>query len=205
MEGGTAEVKRRPRSISMLHAFDLNLDKKKKKIQHAVDAALDLPPLADQHPTTLRLLAALAALSDAVYTATVADVGRELPIELLSGGSSSAATARLLHFRPAGGHGSSHRHDRRHDRSPLDDLGSDDDDEDDEEDLESPQQWGLWRLRLPSGRGDDDGSDGGEAKPLFECLVVAFRGTASPADVLIDAAIAPEALAPRGAYSSSSS
>ena len=129
MEGGTAEVKRRPRSISMLHAFDLNLDKKKKKIQHAVDAALDLPPLADQHPTTLRLLAALAALSDAVYTATVADVGRELPIELLSGGSSSAATARLLHFRPAGGHGSSHRHDRRHDRSPLDDLGSDDDDD----------------------------------------------------------------------------
>ena len=201
--------------------------KKKKTSQHAVDAALDLPPLADQHPTTLRLLAALAALSDAVYSATVADVGRELPIDELSSSSSAAAaagggaarppaaatatatataTARLLHFRPAGGHGSSHHHHRRrHNRSPLEDVGrDDDDDDDDEEDLESPQQWGLWRLRLFPRDGDNDG--GREtARPPFECLVVAFRGTASPADVLIDAAIAPEALAPLGAYSSSRS
>ena len=179
-------------------------------------AALHLPPLADQHPATLGLLAALAALSDAVYTATVADVGRELPIEITSSSSSASAsssgraataaavaTARLLHFRPAGGHHHG-RHDHRHPRSPLDDLVSDDDEDDEdggEEDLESPQQWGLWRLRLPHG-GSSGGGGGGEQ---LECLVVAFRGTASPADVLIDAAIALEALAPLGAYSSSRS
>ena len=196
---------------------DLNNKKKKTfHFQHAVDAALDLPPLADQHPATLGLLAALAALSDAVYTATVADVGRELPIEITSSSSSASAsssgraataaavaTARLLHFRPAGGHHHG-RHDHRHPRSPLDDLVSDDDEDDEdggEEDLESPQQWGLWRLRLPHG-GSSGGGGGGEQ---LECLVVAFRGTASPADVLIDAAIAPEALAPLGAYSSSRS
>ena len=167
-----------------------------------MDAALDLPPLADQPAATLHLLAALAALSDSVYSATVAEVGRELPIEIESSPASTSsgatATARLLHFRPAGGHGSHHSHHRQHPRSPLDDLGSDDGEE--EEDLESPQQWGLWRLRLPDG---GNGGGGGGSGDVLECLVVAFRGTASPADVLIDAAIAPEALAPRGAYSNS--
>ena len=180
-----------------------------RRHQHAVDAALDLPPLADQHPATLRLIAALAALSDEVYRATLADVGRDLQIELPStwgggggGGDGDGATARLLHFRPAGGHGGSRRRPpRQQRRSPLDDLnldGSDGDGDGDEggEDLESPQQWGLWRLRLPESGGGGGGRGGSE------CLVVAFRGTASPADVLIDAAIAPEALAPRGEYSS---
>ena len=119
--------------------------------QEAAAAAFDLPPpFADA--SSLHLLACLALLADAAYTATPADVGRTVHLPARGGRRPERAT--LLAFRAA---------------PPSHEVGD-------------PQQFGVWDA--PAG------------------LVVAFRGTATVHDVVVDAACHPLALAmARGAPS----